>query len=86
MDLYLEALGDLSDANPAFANAISLIKAGIQKQATKPSEAPKPSVAKEETKTEAQNADDMTEEQAKQKVKTLERVIKEIKKQLSSYK
>ena len=31
IDIYLEALGDLSDANPAFANAISLIKAGIQK-------------------------------------------------------
>ena len=38
MDLYLEALGDLSDANPAFSNAISLIKAGIQQNnnSTKP--------------------------------------------------
>ena len=53
MDLYLEALEDLSNANPAFANAISLIKAGIQKKAPKVAEAPKPAVAKEETKTEA---------------------------------
>ena len=54
MDLYLEALEDLSNANPAFANAISLIKAGVQKNTAKVAEAPKPAVAKEETKTEDQ--------------------------------
>ena len=53
MDLYLEALEDLSNANPAFANAISLIKTGIQKKTAKVAEAPKPAVAKEETKAEA---------------------------------
>ena len=32
MKVYLEALGDLSEANPAFAGAIAMIKNGIEAQ------------------------------------------------------
>ena len=29
MKVYLEALGDLGEANPAFANALKMIKTGL---------------------------------------------------------
>ena len=90
MKVYLEALGDLGEANPAFAGAIKMIKNGLQAkladQESKESLNSTQNDLKQKAGDPKQTPENLTEEDANQKVKTLERVIKEIKKQLASYK
>ena len=93
MSVYLEALGDLSEANPAFAGAIKMIKNGLSAtyETNKLYETKQPDQPSKEDLDTKQNdskskpedskkTENLTEEEAKAKVKTLERVIKEIKK------
>ena len=97
---YFDALQELSEVNPAFANAIKLIEKGL-KQENRKKEAENELVAQaskeqlnttvDDIKVKAEDAKEeenmtQTEKEAVQKAKNLERVIKEIKKQLASYK
>ena len=71
MKVYLEALGDLGEANPAFANAIKMLKTGIQAQALAQHQK---SLANQESK---ENLSEMQNEKSKEDPKKTENLTEE---------